>query len=870
MMFEVQPDIPARDGDHMGPRRSGSVIMEGSPAVQIDEEDEGPVEMIRSTNMSAAYHAPEYDEDESDDEDEPEIERRGPMYDEEEDEELSLDHEALFSVGKMTELLEHGSDHEKSIILFEIQQLLDHCLEDTLKILVPVLCLHVHTWAPELQLAAAEALIDVVHHEIPADVAKMISAASFRVVNRAVVDTIYESWGEILVAVLPNVSWNEQELERVIALIDVHARRNNEISRKLAARVLGALCVCLTPEKVEKHILQRALDLCEDEDIEVRGMVTESLQFIGAALSIDVTETKIWPKILQLLEDPDARIHAATLRSIAHLLETHRESEGDKPLYTEQLPPVFLKHCEFSRKAAAEDQRIVDDNSYLLLEIFSEVFGPFLASAYKHITDENQKKDVYKAFLAIATCNGPVVRRHCAFNMPGVAKSFGNKFQVELSNIVEFLSRDTDAETRWNLGAGIHITTSILVAKSTVDNLFKSIVGLLRDENPLVRMNTLQHFSDLLYALMMDGEYSSASKLSPVFRNLRLLSEGNWRTQELLAQQLDQAATFIPHEALKANVLPLLFQMAEESTYLVRKAATGAIVKSLRYIPQVDERQQLVENFCVEWAQGGVFWMRNAFLEGAETAFRVYSRSLFKQFFAAQILRLCGDPVPNVRLRLAQLLCVVGIALEDEPQFAGVVQMLKLDEDEDVQDAISRLSEDLEKARSREDEYQMEDQKRLAQEGEILQKYHSEKSTKKIPGIKKMLVKTFGGKNDNSAVHSPMANSSPRSDHADYKLFRKSRSHSDSDHDGIIQDQARQSLSSSQHESQPVALDFNHVSNSAAASAHTDNKSNSWGGQGGRSESGNTSGRRVIKQLGNFLKTRRKKEVRDVSTDHSL
>lgn len=699
-----------------------------------------------------------------------------------------------------------------------------------------------------------QALIDVVHHEIPPEVAKMISAASFRVVNRAVVDTIYEAWGEILVAVLPNVSWNEQELERVIALIDVHARRNNEISRKLAARVLGALCICLTPAEVEKHILQRALDLCEDEDVEVRGMVTESLQFIGAALSIDVTEEQIWPKILQLLDDLDARIHAATLRSIAHLVETHREKEGNKRLYRDQLPPVFLKHCEFSRKAAAEDQRTVDDDSYLLLEIFSEVFGPFLASSYVHITDENQRKDVYKAFLGNATCNGPVVRRHCAFNMPGVAESLGSKYNVELSNIVEFLSRDTDAETRWNLAAGIHITTSLLVSKPTVENLFKSIVGLLRDDNPLVRMNTLQHFCELLTAIMIEGEYSSAVKLSPIFRNLRLLSEGNWRTQELLAEQLNQAAKLIPQEALKVNVLPLLFQMAEESTFLVRKAAMSAIVNCFRYIPQLEERNQLLESFCVEWAQGGVFWMRNSFLEAALAAFKVYSRALFKQCFATQILRLFGDPVPNVRLRLAHVLGIIGVALEDDPQFMGTVQMLQLDEDQDVRDAIEALPEKLEAERARQENWEEEDRRRLEEEEEIVRKYHAEKMSKKIPGIKKMLVKTFGVK---SEMSSPMQSSQisvspPKPAQSDLKSNKTSQSRTNSE------------LSSDRNSrfgyvtlSEPHSVNADNLTAMSSPAVNGDGGTKTtWGTD--RNDPTRTSGRKVMKQIGSLLKPRRR------------
>lgn len=631
-----------------------------------------------------------------------------------------LEDETIFSVSTMAEYLKTGTDSQRTVILFELQQLLDHCFEDTLTTLVPVLCEEVQGWTEELQISSAEALLDVVQQDVPRSVATQICRAAFCVVRNSNSEDIFESWGEILVVVLPNVKWDaSDELSDIIATLDGFATAQDEVCRKLAARVLGSLSMCLTGAEVERHILSRALHLADDSDIEVRGMVAESLAFIGAVVDVQVTEQAVWPKILALLGDADARIHAATLRTVAHILESHREKHPDALLYRELLPPVFAKECAFSRKAATEDQRTVDDDTYLLLEIISEVFGQFVYSMYPSFTDDAGRKDAYKAFLAMATCNGPIVRRYCAFNIPGVAKSLANRFSLELSGIVEFLSRDPDSETRWNLAAGIHETTSILMTRSSVDNLFKAVVSLLQDENPLVRMNTLEHFFELLSSLTREFDNSSVRKLAPVFQNLTLLSEGNWRTQELLARQLEKATSLVPPDSLRANVLPLLYQMAEESTYLVRKAAMPAIARGLWCIPLPADRQDAMRTFIFEWGDGGVFWMRIAFIECAQAALNCFSGPLFKYLFAPTLYKLAEDHVPNVRLKLATMIHEMAPSCMGTNEFRMAIEKLQSDSDVDVLAAIKSVDQRILDLTNDMRAYRIEDEKREIGQAEL-------------------------------------------------------------------------------------------------------------------------------------------------------
>lgn len=601
---------------------------------------------------------------------------------------------SVFTIEQMAGFLESGTHSQRTVILFEVQQLLEHCIDETLKQIVPVICKHVAKWPEEVQISAAEALLDVVQQEIPKPISKMICSAAFDVVNEHRTEDTFEAWGEILVLVLPDVEWSgESEIDKVITTIDEFSKTNEEACRKLAARVLGSLSECLSPEKVKVHILDRAIQMADDPDVEVRGMVAESLAFIGAELDIEVTEKTVWPKLDSLLNDPDARIHAACLRTVAHVIDANKEKNPKSALFKHHLPPVFVKECTFAKKAASEDQRNVDDDTYLLLEIISEVYGPFVHVIHPYFADENHRKEAFKAFLAMSTCNGPIVRRYCAFNVPGVVSSLFGKFAVELSGIVEFLSRDPDQETRWNLAAGIHVTCRALFNKNTQENLFKAILALLQDGNPLVRMRTLEHFHELILSLSNDGDPASMKKLIPIFENITLLSEGNWRTQELLAQQLEKVSDIVPLECLRGTVLPLLYTMAEESTYLVRKATMPAIAKALRCIPLPQEREELMKTFVSEWGKGGVFWMRLSFLECANAALKVFSADLFNYLVAPTIYELARDNVPNVRLRVARMLHEMAPACMHDERYKSTVEWLKKDMDWDVKATLDRYDE---------------------------------------------------------------------------------------------------------------------------------------------------------------------------------
>jgi len=708
------------------------------------------------------------------------------------EEEESPNMDAIYSVQKMAEVLEAGPDTERDFILFEMQQMLDHCLSDTLRILVPVLCELVPQWSVELQLKAAERLFDVVSLQLPAAVASMITSASFAVVASARhataedIEDVYTLWGGVLVDAMPTVEWAAGELATALATLDAHARsRGSEPARKLAARALGALAQCLPAASVEAQLLPRVLALAADESAAVRGTVVESLAFLGATMPTDHVAERIWPRFVAVLDEgspEEPQVRATALRSVAHVLEkqrhrcgigiqpevaaaaaaaaaggaaadkaaTPRGADGSKKrgskvkrkrgfktpgaslLFKELLPPLLDVHSAFSLRYASEDQRLVSDDTYLLLEVVSEVFGQLVyavtcASAARVGADTaaaapvgaDFREHVYRAYLAMATCNGPLIRRNCAYNLPGMAISLGEPYAAELSGLAEYFAKDSDEEVRWIVAAGIHESTALLASGGGVfDRLFAAVCALLADSNALIRSNALGHFHDAMSALAAmpvvipveaadgvgGGEADAAAqveevpaeaappgaaidRLCPLFDNLELLSEGEWRVQESLAKQLELSIGLMPPNSLQQSVLPLLYRLMEQGTPVVRTTAMRAIIKGVRTINLPADRDSAVDRYWGD-AAGGPFWMRLALLDGGVVALSVFSRRRVAEIFAPRMMDLVEDPVVNVRIRLARTLPLLAPVCAAHAQYAAVLKRLGADADVDVRNAI--------------------------------------------------------------------------------------------------------------------------------------------------------------------------------------
>lgn len=602
-----------------------------------------------------------------------------------------LNDDVLTSVSNATLVLLDGSDIERLAVLFQFPQFLEHCPDDTLQIMVPEICRDAVRWKEEVQMAAAEALYFVVNMRIPETVAKRIVIAALRIIQMSESGDVFDAWGEILSMMLPQVK-REDVLSLVVPATVDRATSTTVESRRLAARIIGSLNDSLTSDELEDKFLQQAIKLCGDEDASVRAMIAQSLASVGAKLPLKISENHLWPVLSNLMSDDNARVRAAAMRAVARSAEAHKDQCQTASSYKATLLPMFMKECETAIAVAASDLRTVDDDTYLMLEIFSEVFGYFLCAVNPLFKEEDKWNTALNALRRMVTCNGPTVRHWCAFNVPAVSLVCGISRPEKIRGVVHSLSTDTDVETRATLAAGIHETTRILAQGSLRQEVLAAIAELMTDQNPQVRMNALGHFAELLRLLSVEkkagdakaNDKMSARQLAPIFKSLETMAHDSWRTQELLAKQLDECAYLVPQDMLCEHVAPLLFQMARESTFLVRKSSMSALVSVIRYIPDVRRRDHILKHFRSEWARGKVYWTRLSYIDGSTVALKALSNRLFTQLFASELLSLSRDPVANVRLRLVRLMPEIADACGGKSSFAAAMETMLADEDTDV------------------------------------------------------------------------------------------------------------------------------------------------------------------------------------------
>lgn len=657
----------------------------------------------------------------------------GSAYSEkgENEEFVILNDDVLTSVSNATMVLVDGTDLERLAVLFQFPQFLEHCPDESLTIMVPQICQGAVAWSPNVQMAAAEALYFVVNMKAPEYVARQIVVAALHIIAESESGDVFDACGEILSMMLPQVH-RQEVLELVVPATIERASANAPESRRLAARIIGSLNDSLQADEIQVLFLDHALALAEDSDESVRAMIAQSMASVGVKLPLPVVEKHIWPKLTNLMKDENARVRAAAMRAIARAAEAHRGKSASSRAYGELLLPMFLDECKKSADVAASDLRTVDDDTYLMLEIFSEVYGYFLCAVSPLFPNEQTWTTALNTLRRMVTCNGPTVRHWCAFNVPAVALICAKSRTDKIAGVVQALSVDSDVETRATLAAGLHETIRILGHGPLRAEVISSLGDLLTDENPQVRMNTLEHFSDYLKVLSthdstkMDNLQAKNSnpadtmalqalasadlndptkrteadkerfrQLAPIFSSLEMMTMDSWRTQRLLATELQNSAHLVPQEVLCEHVAPLLFQMARESTYLVRRSSMSALMHVIRYIPDIRRRNHILKHFRLEWARGKVYWTRLAYIDGTQCALEMFSNKLFSQLFREEILEMTKDPVPNVRHRLVRLFSSLAPVWKDMPEFRESLQQLCRDPDahvaSDAQDILNSL-----------------------------------------------------------------------------------------------------------------------------------------------------------------------------------
>uniref|UniRef100_A0A7S1ES48 Uncharacterized protein n=1 Tax=Timspurckia oligopyrenoides TaxID=708627 RepID=A0A7S1ES48_9RHOD len=656
--------------------------------------------------------------------------------------------EAIYSVQKMADVLRKGPDEEREFVMFEMQQLMDHCLEVMLGTMLPVICELAHEWSVPVQFQVAEHLIQLVLIPLDNTLSWMIACAAFRAIGKAEsvvpkddLDAFFDLWSGVLCDAIAQLdlralkpSGTEEKSSKQSAMLmkwvtTLQASRSVFL-RKVCARMIGALAQQVHAQVTLKQLTPILHVLLNDDEPEVVIIALESLSFVAVTMPLSSVESLFWSSLLQAVNGDDPRLMTAALRTIAYICEKTRgpvDASGvrqfgvgslaaEERLGKQLLPTVFIKQCEYAKAKASLDQRTVDDESYLLLEVVAEVFGELLFMISSHLT-AGFRRIAIKAYGCMSTCNGPLIRRNCAFNLPGVALAFGSKFSSEMISLLDGFSRDSDLQTKKIISAGFHQSVKVLSQTGKVDKLYGILVVLLEDTAPQVRENIVEHLNETLAALATQNDNQLIQKrFVPIIVCLEYAPQQQWRFQKTLCEQLEMSQPLYTPTILLEQVLPLLNKMTTSTSMAGREAAITAIVKLVRTIQDAKARYEAHETYCRS-LRNQSYRQRLLFVSAARVGFQLYSSAVFVSLFLDDVINLAFDKVSSVRICVARFL-LYAAALHSDKRVLNACIRLRKDLDQDVKAIAEELRKALASAEniSKKKMFLLEDQHKAEQE----------------------------------------------------------------------------------------------------------------------------------------------------------
>jgi len=607
-----------------------------------------------------------------------------------------------FSPGEIGRVLSDSTDDNRcDEALAELPQLIDHCSDHLVYSILPVICENINSWIPERQWMVAllldQLLNKILEGSAQSELWEVVTSGltlletSLSTVPQESLEPFHELWREVVGRALLLIDTDVSQLNYVLKKIEQYGASDSILERILGAMLLGSCARNAPSDFINQRLFPLLEVFAKDSAGEhVYATALSSIAVLSRNVKLLDTEKHLWKYLSAVISggSDEFRLHSEALYVTAEIAWDKRlKGDAGSVFFKELLPPVLLKECAFATFIAADADALVMDDSYVLLETISETFGELLYSVSLHL-ESGYRRHAFKAFTAMCACTGSIVRRNCAFNLPGVAVVLEAKYANELCGIIETFSRDSDRDVRLLLARGFHELSKTLSKRGKLDKLFAPLIRLIKDSDAEVRMSILEHLNATFGPLAHQAGSVVMEHISPIFEWLRRKGQGAWRFQELLANQMKLCSDFFPASSIEQHFLTPLKHMILEGPAPVRRAAARATIQCLRCLPDKSVRES-----CIDKYYSSLIYSKSAtrlyLVYAAEDAAEIFSSTLFALYFAPTVLRVVSDRSSCIRLRLAMFLpkCAV-LCMASESVYPCVLdahKRLLQDSDPDTQ-----------------------------------------------------------------------------------------------------------------------------------------------------------------------------------------
>eukprot|EP00741_Cyanophora_paradoxa_P020196 tig00000219_g19495.t1 len=518
----------------------------------------------------------------------------------------------------------------------------------------------------DLQIAAAQSFNTVLSEKlVPTKaVEEAVLRTCLAMLDKRDFD-VAEAWLPVLFSImesLPKRILKQQIVKMALAKGDITESVQN---RTMCCQILGKLAAVLEGETIDDAFFSKAMTLCQDTDYEVRICMCQQLSAIARSVGLERTKGPLLNELMELLRDEEAEVKEAAFQAVVALLDFL-----DKDTRKQQILPLIKQHCAAGIAAAPTQQQQASLSASFaslggddMARVVVGSIGEILTKAGPDLEGDEEGQLLYDFFKIMSQRLDAESRRLCAWNFPAVLKSLGAKKYVWYTNTFHphFVNFCTDPNplVRRTAAAGFHEIASMLGKERVAKYLREPFLRLLQDDSVDVQdaiMETLDATLPLFAVSSEELKKQAYGEILPAVLALEQATALSWRRQVKLLSHLDKLPAFYASETIYDHIMPLLFRYMSTGANPVKVAATRTVCVLVRKNRWRLQRAELVQRLVRDFARGRSYWLRSTFLDLCSSVLAVFSRRFFKESFLEPALDLCGDPVPNVRLRACGLL----------------------------------------------------------------------------------------------------------------------------------------------------------------------------------------------------------------------
>ncbi|CAL4097287.1 unnamed protein product, partial [Meganyctiphanes norvegica] len=543
---------------------------------------------------------------------------------------------------------------------------------------------------------------------------------------------VANAWLETLLDVMDLLP--KEVIKEEILVLAVNKGQSQQVSARLAAcKLIGKIATKFEPFLLKTEVVGVVQSLCQDVCGEVRGSMCSQLAAVARGLGLDATKTHILPELVDLCSDEETNVRLAGINTVVHMIPLL-----DDETRVGTLVPLVRKVCE--RALRVEDASLPVTAHLLgrichglhddLTEEQKSWFLNFYCTLSKLGLPDSKKTELPMPDLVCEVRSGEYeaeCRQQCAYNLPGMIVFAGGSthYRTTLHSTLSSFVTDPSLQVCTTISRAYHQLCTLVGGE--VGQLREGLLQLLRSQSLEVLAALLPNLPHIVSAMNRHNVLTPHSPKSEVLELVRAVKAGeetvstssSWRINAEALNQMAALAPVVPADVLFSELVPLvIIRMHTARPIPCRMAAARTLLIFLKHMEDKEQRDHVCKTIVTEFCEGSSCHKRMLFLSICHMVLELFPKSYFKCFFFRPLLKLHGDRVVNIRLKLVGMLPAMKSTLslpEDKTKLQEletvVGSLLMSEADRDVSAAISQTITQL-------DKIEVTETQRLPPEGE--------------------------------------------------------------------------------------------------------------------------------------------------------